>query len=204
MKNLILKSALFGVLLLLIGCKSTNDPSAWNDEKINKWFEEGEWLNGWAVAPDPSINRKEFVVSYFANKERWDKAFTYLKTTDLQGLEVKKHVIDEDRLFATVTSYYTKSRDVARFEAHRKYIDIQYVISGEEMIGVAPATAKGEILQPYDEARDLEFMAVNEGVEFNATPQKFFLFFPSDIHRPSLSVGDSLQVKKIVVKVKID
>ena len=204
MKNLILKSIFFGVLLLLIGCKSTNDPSAWNDEKINKWFEEGEWLNGWTVAPDPSINRKEFVVSYFANKERWDKAFTYLKTTDLQGLEVKKHVIDEDRLFATVTQYYTKSRDVARFEAHRKYIDIQYVISGEEMIGVAPATSKGEILQPYDEAKDLEFMAVNEGVELKATPQKFFLFFPSDIHRPSLSVADSSQVKKIVVKVKID
>lgn len=204
MKSLILKSFLFGVLLLLVNCKSSNDPSAWSDEKINKWFEKGEWQNGWTVTPDASINRKEFAISYFTNKERWDKAFNYLKTTDLAALEIKKHVIDEDRLFATVTGYYTKSRDVARFEAHRKYIDIQYVISGEEMIGVAPITSKGEILQPYDESKDLEFMNVNEGVEYNATPQKFFLFFPSDIHRPSLSVSDSSQVKKIVVKVKID
>ncbi len=204
MKSLILKSFLFGVLLLLVNCKSSNDPSTWSDEKINKWFEKGEWQNGWTVTPDASINRKEFAIAYFANKERWDKAFNYLKTTDLAALEIKKHVIDEDKLFATVTGYYTKSRDVARFEAHRKYIDIQYVISGEEMIGVAPVASKGEILQPYDESRDLEFMNVNEGVEYKATPQNFFLFFPSDIHRPSLSVSDSSQVKKIVVKVKID
>jgi YhcH/YjgK/YiaL family protein len=204
MKNIILKSVLFGALLLLIGCKDSTDPATWDDEKINKWFDKGEWLNGWTAVPDASINRKEFVTSYFGNKERWDKAFAYLKNTDLTALEVKKHVIDEDRLYATVTEYFTKSRDVARFEAHRKYIDIQYVIRGEEMIGVAPATSKGEILQAYDESKDLEFMTVNDGVELHATPQKFFLFFPSDIHRPSLSVGDSLQVKKIVVKVKID
>jgi YhcH/YjgK/YiaL family protein len=204
MKNLMLKSVLFGALLLLISCKGSTDPATWNDEKINKWFEKGEWLNGWTAVPDASINRKEFVKAYFKNKERWDKAFGYMKSTDLETLEVKRHDIDGDKLYAMVTEYLTKNRRDARFEAHRNYIDIQYVISGEEMIGVAPMTAKSEILQPYDESKDIEFMTVNEGIELKATPQNFFLFFPADIHRPSLSVGDSTQVKKIVVKVKID
>ena len=62
-----------------IGCKSSQDPSRWSSSKIDKWFEKGEWLNGWTVSPDASINRKEFAVSYFKNKERWNKAFAFLK-----------------------------------------------------------------------------------------------------------------------------
>ena len=45
-----------------------------------------EWLNGWNVTPDASINKKEFAVYYFKNKERWDKAFAFLKDNDLTKL----------------------------------------------------------------------------------------------------------------------
>jgi YhcH/YjgK/YiaL family protein len=204
MKKLIVRVMLFTSFLSFIGCKSSSDPSTWSKKKIDSWFEKGQWLNGWAVLPDASINRKEFAVSYFKNKERWDKAFTFLKSSDLSKLDVKRHDIDGDNLYALVSDYLTKNPEDARFESHQKYIDIQYVINGSEMMGVAPMSMKKEVLVPYDPTKDIEFMTVSQNSEFKATPDKFFIFFPSDIHRPSLKIGENGQVRKIVVKVKIN
>jgi len=71
-------------------------------------------------------------------------------------------------------------------------------------MSVAPLSAKKEILTAYNAANDIEFMTVTEGNHYKATPERFFLFFPSDIHRPSVKIGENSQVKKVVLKVKID
>ncbi|MCX6320930.1 MAG: YhcH/YjgK/YiaL family protein [Bacteroidia bacterium] len=204
MKNLFLKIMALTSFLGFIGCKSSTDPATWSSKKIDKWFEKGEWLNGWTVSPDASINRKVFAVSYFKNKERWDKAFTFLKNSDLSKLEIKRYNIDGDNLYAPVSEYLTKNEEDARYEAHQKYIDIQYVISGVEQMGIAPISQKKDVLVPYDATKDIEFMTVNQGVNYKATPDKFFIFFPSDAHRPGLKVGENSQVRKVVVKVKVD
>lgn len=182
----------------------SSDPAKWNNEKLNKWFEKGQWLNGWDVKPDSSINRRAFAASYFRNKKRWDKAFIFLKNNDLAQLEIKKYDIDGDDAYAPVSEYLPKNEEDARFEAHTKYIDIQYVIRGVEQISVAPLSAKDQITSPYDEAKDIEFMTVKESSAFKATPGNFFIFFPSDIHQPSVRLIENTQVKKIVIKVKVD
>ena len=204
MKKLIIKVMLLAGFLGFIGCKGSTDPSTWSSKKIDSWFEKGEWLKGWTVLPDASINRKELVVSYFKNKERWDKAFIFLKSSDFSKLETKRYDIDGDNLYATVSEYLSKNIENAKFEAHQKYIDIQYVISGSEMMGVAPVSMKKEVLAPYDANKDIEFMTVTQNSEFKATPDRFFIFFPSDIHRPGVKVGENSQVRKVVIKVKID
>jgi len=204
MKKLIVKIMVLISFLGFIGCKSSSDPATWSSAKIDKWFEKGEWLNGWTVKPDVSINRKEFALSYFKNKERWDKAFIFLKSGDLSKLEVKRYDIDGDNLYAPVSEYLTKNIEDAKFEAHQKYIDIQYVISGTELMSVAPLSIKKDVLVPYDATKDVGFMTVTKSSDYIATPERFFIFFPSDIHRPSVRVGDYSQVKKIVVKVKVD
>jgi YhcH/YjgK/YiaL family protein len=204
MKYLFLKIMVLTSFLSIIGCKSSIDPATWSNIRIDKWFEKGEWLNGWTVLPDASINRKEFATSYFKNKERWDKAFMFLKNSDLAKLEVKRYDIDGDNLYAPVSEYLSKNEEDARFEAHKKYIDIQYVISGVEQIGVAPYSQKKEVLVPYDDAKDIEFMTVTGDVNYKATPDKVFIFFPSDAHRPGLKVGENSLVRKVVLKVKID
>lgn len=187
----------------IFGCSS--DPAQWNDDKINEWFSRGEWLNGWQVQPDSSVNRRDFAVSYFRNKERWDKAFDFLKAHDLKSLEIRRYDIDGDTLYAPISEYLTKKEGEARFEVHRKYIDIQYVIDGEENIGVAPLSQKKDVVTPYDEAKDIEFMTVDDSTYHRATPQNFFIFFPSEIHKPGMRTGnDSTIVRKIVVKVKVD
>jgi biofilm protein TabA len=204
MKKINFKIMLFAGFLSFIGCRSSNDASTWSNKKIDKWFEKKEWLNGWSVSPDSSINRKEFAVYYFKNKERWAKAFIFLKSNDLSGLEIKRYNIDGDNLYATVSEYITKNEEDAKFEAHQNYIDIQYVIRAVEQMSVAPLAMKKDILTPYDATKDLEFMTVNQAKDYTATPDRFFIFLPSDIHRPGVKVGENSLVRKIVVKVKIN
>ena len=204
MKKLIVKIIVLTSFLGFFGCKSSSDPSNWSTQKIDKWFEKGEWLNGWNITPDGSINRKEFAHTYFKNKERWDKAFTFLKSNDLSKLEIKRYDVDGDNLYATVSEYLTKNEEDAKFEAHQRYIDIQYVIIGTEQMTLAPISMKKDILTPYDPSKDIEFMTVNQSNNYKATPEMFFIFFPSDIHRPSVKIGENAQVRKVVVKVKAD
>ena len=81
------------------------------------------------------------------------KAFEYLKQTDFSGMENGKHIIDGDALFAILQEYDTKNDTDAKLEAHRKYIDVQYIISGEELIGVCPLIAQPPCKE-YDAEND--------------------------------------------------
>jgi biofilm protein TabA len=195
------------VLLSILGASNLSgqdNPSTWSPEKLNQWFQKGDWHKGWAVTPDPSINKAALAKAYFKNPERWNKAFAFLKDNDLKKIEAKRHDIDGDNLFVSVTEYTTKNPEDAKYEAHRKYIDIQYVIAGKELIGIAPLTAKDKVSQEYNDAKDIEFMTVKKGTMMQANPAKFFIFFPEDAHMPNLKDGSNSAVKKAVVKVKID
>lgn len=203
MKNLLIIIMVLFSFLGLFGCKDS-DPSTWSSSKIDKWFEKGEYLNGWQVKPDASINRREFALSYFRHKDRWDKTFAFLKDNDLTKMEIKRYDIDGNNVYAPISEYLTKDDTAARYEAHREYIDLQYVISGRELIGLAPLSDVKDILVPYDAAKDIEFMTVNQITNLTATPDRFFIFFPSDVHRPGLKEGVNSPVRKVVVKIKVN
>lgn len=195
---------LFAVFLGSAGFNATEDPSKWSDKKVDSWFAKAEWLNGWSVKPDVSIDKKEFAVSYFKNRERWDKAFLFLKNNDLKKLELKRIDIDGDNLFATISEYTTKNIEDAKYEGHKKYIDIQYVVSGAEMIGIAPASQISRVTSEYNAVNDIAFFTVGKGQDMKATPERFFIFLPNDIHQPGVKTGENALVRKIVIKVKID
>jgi YhcH/YjgK/YiaL family protein len=191
-------------LIWMTGSKASSDPSRWSDRKLDKWYSKKEWLNGWEVNPDASINKRALAVSYFKNTERWEKAFTFIKNSDLSKLAAGRYDIDGDNLYASVMEYTTKNEDAADFEAHRKYIDIQYMISGKEIMNIAPLETVTEVLIPYDPAKDIEFMRVKAITGYKADSTNFFLFFPGDAHRPGMKDGDNAAIRKIVIKVKID
>jgi len=204
MKKLILVLTLIAGFASFANCQSTTDPSKWSSAEIDKWFSKKEWLNGWNVTPDPSINKRELAINYFRNKERWDKAFAFLRDNDLAAIEAKKYVLDGDNLYATISESVTKNEEDTKFEAHRKYIDIQHVITGSEQMSITPMSKKKEVLVAYDPVKDLEFLSVKGTSSYVATPDKVFIFFPSDIHRPSVKIGENKPVRKVVVKVKVD
>ncbi len=76
---------------------------------------------------DSSIDRRAFAVSWFSNRERWEKAFAFLRENESGHAGDQRYDIDGDNLYATVSEYMTKNEEDGLYEAHRKYIDIQYV-----------------------------------------------------------------------------
>ena len=188
----------------LMGNKSDPDPATWSNKKIDVWISKKEWSEGWKVSPDASVNKREFAITYFKNKTRWEKSFRFLKDNDLSKLELKRYDIDGDNLFATVSEYVTKNDEAANFEAHRKYIDIQYVISGKEIMNIAPIATVKDVMTQYDETKDIEFVTVSKKVNYLASQNNFFIFFPDDAHRPGLKVEVNLPVRKIVIKLKVN
>ncbi|MDX9773026.1 MAG: YhcH/YjgK/YiaL family protein [Bacteroidales bacterium] len=154
------------------------------------------------LKPDECINKEEFIKEYNNNPDLWNKAFKFLANTDLENLEPGRYEIVGNDLYASVDEYISKNIEVARFEAHRKYADIQYVISGEEQIGVIELN-KAEITVPYNDTKDIMFLKAAQGTFSLATPMNFFIFFPEDAHCPGVKIAENSSVKKVVIKVRI-
>ena len=105
---------------------------------------------------------------------------------------------------AIVSKYETKQENEHGYEAHKKYIDIQYLLSGEERIACLPIERLKE-KQPYSEQSDAAFYSADLSLQpsyLSLLPGYFAVFFPQDGHMPQLSVGEPMKVKKIVVKVE--
>jgi YhcH/YjgK/YiaL family protein len=204
MKNVIFKIMVCISFAGLCGCSVNTNPSGWSRAKTDKWFENGAWRNGWPVKPDRSINRAYFAKAYYQNKDRWNRAFSFLKSNDLATLELKRYDLDGDNLYAMVSAYMTKNPEDAKFEAHRQYIDIQYVVSGSEWIGIAPRASQDSILQQYDATKDIELLSLKQGMTVRAAQDRFFIFFPDDAHMPGLKAEANAPVRKVVVKIRID
>lgn len=192
------------IILTAVGCSNNKvNPEKWTDEEVNSWFEKKEWLAGWNVTPDASINKRNFATYYHKNPRHWAQAFNFLKTADLKNLPLGKQELEGEHLFVSVAEYKPKERAEALFESHKKYIDIQYMIKGEELMGLT-SLDKVKVVKPYNEENDITFYEYDGGEYIKATPDNFVLFFPEDAHRPSITTGDTSLVKKIVVKIFID
>ena len=172
----------------------------WTKKNAKKWVKKIEWKNGLKLNPHETVNDIEFARQYHINKEYWDKAFAYLRDNDLKTLEKGRYPIDGENVFAIVTEDPSKNYDKTNWESHRKYIDLQSVIEGEEKIGVYPVL-KAKVTKEYDEAKDVANYSA-DGKLYSAKPGTFFLFFPSDAHRPNITPGGNLVVKKIVIKIR--
>jgi len=134
--------------------------------------------------------------------ERISKAFEYIIKSDLKNLKPGKYEIDGENIFALISEYKTKSEEEGKLEAHRKYIDVQYVINGEELMGYAPLGDQS-ILEPYKEGNDIIFFK-GEKLFTKVSSGMFAIFFPEDIHMPGIITEEISEVKKLVIKVRIN
>jgi biofilm protein TabA len=178
------------------------DPKDWTDAQVDAWFNKGEWLNGWQVKPDESIDKRKMAESYYKFKSRWDMAFKFLKDNDLTTL-TGTHNIDSTNVYVIAVDYNSKDKSDTRYESHKRYVDIQYVAVGEEMMGKTTMDS-AEVAVPYSEANDIAYYKFDGGNYYKATPKNFFIFFPGELHRPSIKVGESVPIKRIVVKVLVE
>jgi YhcH/YjgK/YiaL family protein len=109
-----------------------------------------------------------------------------------------------DDIYVNVHGYHTLPREQCRYESHRKYVDLQYCITGGEFIDWQRAST----LKPdggYDTDKDLQFYELGNSLTvIHMLPRSFAIFYPSDAHLPKRADGIHPAVSKLVVKVAYD
>ena len=109
----------------------------------------------------------------------------------------------EGGAYVSVQEYTTKARSEAKYEAHKKFIDIQMILSGRELIAVTPIE-KMEIKDEYNETKDVMFFQHNdECTDYVLEAGDFLILYPQDVHMPGVCVNEKSSVRKIVVKVPV-
>lgn len=138
------------------------------------------------------------------------EAIDYLKRTDCATLPLGKTAVDGERIFLQIQEYLSKPAEEVVLEVHRKYIDLQIVLEGEEWMGYARYEKEHPTLGDYDETADVQFFPKSvmpfwaAGAEspqrFRATAGTIAIFTPDDIHASQIGVEKLQKVRKMVVK----
>lgn len=131
-----------------------------------------------------------------------EKCINFLKNHDLESMNAGHYEIDGMNLYVNIDEYTTKEKTESLPELHRKYADIQTVISGKELIGYSDGAGCNTKIQ-YDEDKDIEFLK-GECEYFHAQKGRFFVFFPEEVHHPCIMNGKKEHVKKAVFKLKMN
>lgn len=128
-------------------------------------------------------------------------ALKFLSETDFFTMELGRYELDGDNIFYMVQSYDTDPEKTIS-EAHRKYIDIQYMVEGEEIIGVADISEDKELTEAKEENDVWFYNCKTEPLVLSAG--KYMVLYPNDLHCPGVATnGTAMTCRKVVVKVKV-
>lgn len=139
---------------------------------------------------------------YKAYPEIIRKMIEYLKANDFVNMEPGVYELQGKDLYAQVFDAETGSIEEKKPESHKDYLDIQFLVSGEEKLGFTPYSEKYEV-EEYIKERDLIFYKNVENEGFvHAVPGCISVFFPCDIHRPAIAANDPMTIRKVVIKIR--
>lgn len=127
-------------------------------------------------------------------------AFDYIKKTDWNKVELGKIILDGDNCYINYMEAEGKTPDVAKFETHKAYVDIQVPICVTEQMGFMPAEDLKLPDAPYNEEKDFTLFSDKGGVLLTVKPMCFTVFWPWDGHQPCIGQG---KWRKLVVKIKL-
>jgi YhcH/YjgK/YiaL family protein len=146
------------------------------------------------------IDRLDEAPRYAGLHPLFARAFETLGKPDLPSLQTGKHLIEGERLYLVIALEEGAGTERAVLEAHRKYIDIQFVIEGTDMIGWRPVRECTHVSQPYDAAKDVELYGGRPLLWSPVTGSRFAVYFPGDAHAP---LGGTGPLRKAIMKVGI-
>lgn len=127
----------------------------------------------------------------------------WMKDKDLSTFEVGRYEIPSCSSFVLIQEYDTKDESVARWEAHKNFMDIQLVLRGIEYMGYANVEGL-KLTDEYNPDKDVMFFEKPEyGFDFEIKEGYFAMFFPNDAHKPGFDKGNKTKIKKAVIKVRL-
>ncbi len=145
----------------------------------------------------------ENIAWYARPGSRLHDAVVFARDAD-RSIAEGRHAIDGDRLYALVSTYQTLPRSERRFEAHRRYFDVQVLLEGAEAIDMCLPPAP-ETIEAYDDGKDILFTRDPQlFVPLAMVPGRFAVLYPQDLHRPGCRLEGDCRVRKIVVKGLIE
>ena len=149
-------------------------------------------------------NSLKYTKNYYNLSNKIKLALEYLEKNDLKVFDNGRYDILGDDVYVNVQDYTSRPETQGKWEAHKKYIDIQFMIKGTERIGVGEID-NYQTTETYDESKDLEFLAVaNDNYQFiNMNENDFIILYPQDVHMPQIAMNTPSYVKKAVVKISI-
>lgn len=127
-------------------------------------------------------------------------AFQFLRRAGLDTLAPGRYPLQGDELFAIVSRVPARRREEAKLECHRRYIDVQFVIAGNDEMGWKPAAACHQPQAPFDQGKDIQFFNDAPDAWVAVPAGSFSLFFPEDAHAPLAGEG---MIHKVVMKVAV-
>ena len=143
----------------------------------------------------------ENIKSYKGISVNISKAIDYILKNNLNDLSVGKHQILNDDIFVIINEYETKNESDCPTETHKKYIDIQIMLQGDEKIGFA-FLKNQEVAEEYNDDKDYTFYSAQLDYQ-HLREEHFAIFLPTDLHCPSIKIKNQIRVKKAVVKVRV-
>lgn len=192
------------ILLCTMSAYSQSIGTPCSKESVSKWYKSRIWLNGVQLKPHKSIDKEELAKQYCNNPNWWNKAFEFLASNDLENLEPGKYVIEEGNVTAFVSEGPPKNMEEIKWETHKNFNDLQYIVKGQAGMGVASLTnSKFQATEMYDSKKDVANYSVDDGKFHKAKPGTFFIFSPLDIHRPAFKLKGYDSIKKILIKVRV-
>lgn len=138
---------------------------------------------------------------YVALHPLFPRAFEYIRNTDLFSLAPGRYHILGEELFAIVEQVPGRTREMAKLEAHRRYIDIQLVLDGIDEMGWKPLTDCHNPISDYSAEKDIQFFYDTPASWIATPPDAFCIFFPDDAHAPLVSAGG---IRKVIFKVAVE
>jgi YhcH/YjgK/YiaL family protein len=147
------------------------------------------------------IDRIENASRYYALGSGIAEALEYVKNNNLGAIAPGKYEISRDKVQMIVNEYEQKCTDRVRMEAHRINIDVQYWVSGSELMGYAPLLSQN-LLEPFSEEKDCGFYSA-DGSFSRLEPGMFAIYFPTDLHTAVADDRCDSKVRKIVFKVAV-
>ena len=137
---------------------------------------------------------------YAALHPLFTRVFEYIRNTDLHSLAPGRYDIVGDDLFAIVEHAPGRTSAEAKLECHRRYIDIQLVLDGDEQMGWKPLADCHNPVSEHNEEKDIRFFHDAPASWIIVPPDHFCIFFPEDAHAPLVSTG---KIRKVVFKIAV-
>jgi YhcH/YjgK/YiaL family protein len=144
----------------------------------------------------------ENAATYYKLSPRIEAGLRFLQRSDLQTLPVGTMELDGERLFALIQEYPTKRPEETFWETHKKYIDVQYIVSGAEVMRFAPRQSM-QLKEEYNPQRDI-FVWTGDGQQLVLSAGCFVIFHPHDVHMGGLLIDQPRPIRKIVLKLAVE